>query len=61
MSRFKDALESVLSAEMGYRDNIPENLQNSERYEKASEAVDALQEAVDHVKNAIEYVNEAYE
>jgi hypothetical protein len=54
-------LEIVTSEEGDYRDNIPENLQGSERYEKASEAADALGEAVEHLENAAEYIEAAIE
>jgi hypothetical protein len=39
----------------------PENLQGSERYEKASEAADALEQAVEHLENAAEYIEAAIE
>ena len=36
----KSTLEDLQGEEEEYRDNIPENLQGSERYEKAEEACD---------------------
>ena len=42
----KSTLEDLQGEEEEYRDNIPENLQGSERYEKAEEACDTLSEAV---------------
>ena len=38
----KSTLEDLQGEEEEYRDNIPENLQGSERYEKAEEACDTL-------------------
>ena len=49
----KSALEDVLHEEEEYRDNIPENLQGSERYEKADEACDTLSGAVDDLEDII--------
>ncbi len=40
------ALEGLQAEEEESRDNIPENLQGSERYEKADEACEALGDAV---------------
>ena len=40
-------LEAVMNEEEDYRDNMPENLQNSERYEKADDACNAMSEAID--------------
>ena len=40
-------LEYFLSEEECYRDNMPENLQNGFKYERAEEACDNLQDAVD--------------
>ena len=55
----KYKLESILADEENYRDNIPENLQGSERYETADEACDALSNAVDSVDEIFEYIEQA--
>lgn len=39
-------LEEVKDEEQDYFDNIPENLRNSERYDKAENAVAALEDAL---------------
>ena len=39
-------LEELLEEEEEARDNIPESLQNSERYERANEACDNLSSAI---------------
>lgn len=49
----KMALEEILEEEQEAFDNIPENLEGTERYEKAEEAVYALEE-IEHIENATE-------
>ena len=46
LEELKSTLEDIQGEEEEYRDNIPENLQGSERYEKADEACDTLSGAV---------------
>lgn len=55
------ALEKVKDEEQEYFDNIPENFQSSERYEKAENAVAALDDALsmfdeiaDNIETALE-------
>ena len=50
-----------MSDEEEYRDNIPENLQSSERYEQAEAACDAMQEALDQIEEAISNIENAQE
>jgi len=50
---FITQMESLTLAEERYRDNIPENLQGSARYEEADRSVDAA-------RNAIEQLREIY-
>ena len=50
----KYKLDIIREDEQTYLDNIPENLQSSERYETAEEAVDALENAVDEFDEIIE-------
>lgn len=57
----KDRLEMLHDEEEEYRDNIPENLQGSERYERAEEAVDALDSAVSSLEEALNYIETAKE
>ncbi len=40
-------------------DNLPENLQNSERYENMENAVDYLEDALDRIDEARSYICEA--
>lgn len=53
------SLEQLAEEEEEYRDNMPENLQGSERYEKADEACDSLNSALDSLDEAVEYIDEA--
>lgn len=55
----KYKLDIIREDEQTYLDNIPENLQSSERYETAEEAVDALENAVDEFDEIIEYIKTA--
>lgn len=54
-------LEALKEEEEDYRDNIPENLQGSERYEKADEACNSLDSAVSSIEDALSYIEEATE
>ena len=54
-------VESILEEEEEYRDNIPENLQGSERYERAEEACDNISSALDSLDEVIEYLGNALE
>lgn len=55
----KDALENICSDEQDYFDNMPENLQGSQRGMDAEEAIDAMNEAIECMNNAIEAAEEA--
>lgn len=57
----QDIINSCKDDEEMYRDNMPENLQGSEKYERADEVIDALQEAVDGLDEVIGKVEEAAE
>lgn len=54
LSNVKEAFESIAEDEEEYIDNIPENLQNSSRYEQAEEALDSLNYVVSSLDDAIE-------
>ncbi len=45
VSALKDEIDEVLQEEQDYYDNMPENLQSSERGETAEEAIYSLEEA----------------
>jgi hypothetical protein len=52
-------LEECRDEEQDYLDNIPENLQGSERYETAEAAVDALDSACENLEEVISSAEEA--
>lgn len=57
----KELLENLQEEEEEYRDNMPENLQGSERYEAADAAVDNMSSAVDALDEAISSIESAQE
>jgi len=61
LTEIKDQLDEIRDEEEVYRDNIPENLQGSERYEKAEAACDSLYEAASHLDDAIDNIESATE
>lgn len=50
----KNIVEIVQSREEDYRDNMPENLQESDRYHTAEDACDAMGDAISNLDDAIE-------
>ena len=46
ISDARSLLEELCAEEEEYRDNMPENLMNSERYERADEAVSYMEDAI---------------
>ena len=61
LESLKSDLASVQSDEEEYRDNIPENMQSGERYERAEAACDSLAEAVSQLEDAISSIETAME
>lgn len=57
----KGDLELLQEEEEEYRDNMPENLQGSERYEMAEEAISNIEEAVSGLEDVISYIESATE
>lgn len=57
----KDAIDDILDEEENYRDNIPENLQDGERYNKADRACDYLSSASSHIENILYALEGDYE
>lgn len=57
--QLKSELEGICTDEQDYFDNIPENLQGSQRGMDAEEAIDAMNEAIESMDNAIEAAEEA--
>ena len=56
----KSNLEDIQNEEE-YRDNIPENMQSSEKYEIAEAACDSMSEAIDNLEEAIGNIESAIE
>lgn len=56
-----EELEALKDEEEEYKDNIPENLQGTERYERAEECVYGLQEVIDDIDRALDNVDEYIE
>ena len=52
-------INDILSEEEEYRDNMPENLHNSEKYENAENNCSNLQSAADQVDEVISYLEES--
>ena len=55
------SLENLQQEEEDYRDNMPENLQGSKKYEKADEAVSNLEDAVNSLEDVISSIEAAME
>lgn len=52
-------VEAAKDEEQDCIDNLPENLQNSERCTIMEDAVDELEEAIDNIESAIENIDKA--
>ena len=61
MESLAQDLEALKEEEEEYRDNMPENFQESERYQRADEVCDLLQEALENLDNAYQQIEEAAE
>lgn len=59
LEKLSAIIEEIKDQEEEYRDNIPENLQGSERYEKAEAACDNLESALDALGECLDYIEEA--
>lgn len=54
LGAIKDRIESVRDDEQEYRDNMPENMQNGDKFEAADTAVNTLEEVLGQVESAID-------
>lgn len=52
-------VETVCDGEQDCMDNIPENLQNTERFEHMEAAVDSLNDALEKIDDAKEHIQSA--
>lgn len=55
----KDELEDINMEEEMARDNTPESLQNSERYEESERISECVENAIDYVNDAISMLESA--
>ena len=58
LETIKDRLETILSDEEYYFDNMPENLQGSMRGEESQEAIDIIAEAIDTLQEVCDNLEE---
>ena len=64
LSEIKDSIENVRDEEQEYLDNLPENMVDGERAEKAQAAIDAIEEALgslDDSETSLEGINTSLE
>lgn len=61
LEALRESVDELKEEEEGYRNNMPENLQGSERYEKASDVCDNLEDAVDGLEEVIGCIASAIE
>lgn len=52
-------IERASEQESECMDNLPESLQDSERYVKMENAANSLDEALEHIEQAIDNINDA--
>lgn len=52
-------IERAAEQESDCMDNMPENLQDTDRYEKMEKAVENLEAALEHIENAQDCISEA--
>ncbi|MFN6965162.1 MAG: hypothetical protein ACK4S4_15560 [Pyrinomonadaceae bacterium] len=63
-TRLSDTVEElrmIANEEEEYRDNMPENLQNSERYDAADTAAYNINDAADQIEHALDPLQETFE
>ena len=61
LEEVKADFEELISEEEDYLDAFPENLQGSERYERAEEGLSYLNDAYDYFDEVIDNINSAIE
>ena len=61
LERITSTVSKVLDEEQDSLDNIPENLQYSENYERMEAAIDKLEEAIEKIDEIKELIQEAAE
>lgn len=61
IAELKDNLENILEDEDDYRDNMPENLWGSKRYEISENASSNLEFGISSLEEVIDYLEESAE
>ena len=54
-----DIVSNAMDDEEEYAENMPENMQDGEKYDRAMDVVDALDDAQDLIDQAIDKIDEA--
>lgn len=54
-----DIIDTICDSEQDCLDNYPENLQNSDQYERTEEAIDSLTDAKERIDEAIDCIQSA--
>ncbi len=57
--RLETSIEDLLDEEQDYLDNIPENLQSSDKAEIAENAISCLEEALSNIQDLLDNLSEA--
>lgn len=58
LNELKNRIETVLSEEENYFENIPENLETSIRAEESEDAIESLEDASSDLENCIDSLTE---
>lgn len=59
LTQVASIIERATEQESDCLDNIPENLQDSDRYEKMEKTVENLEAALEYIENARDFILEA--
>ncbi len=54
------SIEDLLAEEQDYFDNMPENLQSSEKAEISENAISNLEEALDNIRECVDNLDSAF-
>ncbi len=57
--RLETSIEDLLDEEQDYFDNMPENLQSSDKAEIAKNAISCLEEALSNIQDLLDNLSEA--
>lgn len=60
IAELSEELEMIQAEEQEYYDNVPENLQSSQRYEDSEEAIGMMETAIDYLNDAVDELEDLY-